>query len=1567
MRKWVLSRLIPCVILLSVCVSAHAQTPIPGKYYEYYTVARTGSTFTSLGNSPSINWFGEVAFEASTSAGNGLWYGTKTTNLFNFNPGESFASSDIIQPGVQINNENQVVSEDRITTTSPASTNIRLYNGLTTDSYKYIARGGPFGAYNAVFANPATNDKGDVVFTADNGSLPAKVLGYVAGGTTTVVPQMIYSGNPKAMIANNGTVVVTVGGAGPMSNYQVRAYVQPFSSTPVIIADTASSAWLSLDNDPGISKDGHIIVFQGTVSASQGLIIGTTPGPGIFAAIDTGTGFANATYVRITGAMVEDVPADLAAGNKNQSGYCNPTLLETLKEICKPAAELGFDASGTAITFSSYGADSRVGVMDVDFGAAGIANDSFVVSFLATPSESSRANPALPTFPLLFSSALGLWTIRVDVQNQLDSPFAMVFHPFTPIPVVQVGDTLGSDIITGLSVYDPIAPAGYDETLAVRTMRRGDHRVAFWASTASGQVIVRANHLDSDQDGLLDHWETTGIDMDQDGAVDLDLSDYGANPFQRDIFIQVDWVGLPGAFTPFKPAGGIFSSDVAGTYSSFEKNFRNAEELSGPMYGATVDGSTPASIAAGMIPHVDGGSGIDSLKLPMSINLSGGTPHGGNAITMPGGTTLPAVVYFGQPGVTSPGVNVRAFQDIRDHYFGLFDKNARLLAFHYAVFAPFQDFNPNIPATPQTNTITAVDDLNIIEITPLPTSFSPSFFMMTSGADAGDVLRLGATPTVSTTDPPNVVLTANEAFKMTPATGDTIVFLEPSSGLSEAEFAPSPDFNSLPGSGVIVSTGALGVLSGVPPNQCDEWRTAGHELGHDLGLRHGGTDHNTNPDAVPPIKENYHSIMNYDYQFANCLTSPIQGYANSTDAVFDDYANLRGNFADVEYYVSTALGTARGEGTISELAQQSSEQTLADIISQNGPLDVLPPVVAITSPSAGAGVPLGSTLTVNINATDNVAINHVTANFDINGDGIVETGEAIMATSTGTNTYQAVFAGVTGPAGLRPVSAIGWDSSSNTTLATLNVNVGGVSTPPAANIAAIAGTPQSTTITLAFSTALQAKVTDASNNPVSGASVTFTAPSAGASGFFPGGLLTAIVSTNGSGIATAPTLTANTAAGAFIVSATVSGVATAANFALTNTTGSAFSLAVLAGTPQSSAINTTFATPLQAVVKDFGGNPVSGIVVTFTAPGSGASGLFSNTTATIAVATNSSGVASASFTANGTTGGPYLVTAASPGLATVDFSLTNTSAAALPEPTQVSPGAGSGTTQTFTFSFTDPAGFADLSVLDILMNNYLDGIGACYIAVAPVSAASGYLYLVADAGGGYVSGTPVLLPSSGSFENSQCTINGSGSSVSASGNTLTLTLNITFAPAFAGNKIFYMAARSATQNSGWQALGTWNVPGPAVVGPGVAGVTPGRSVSTGQTYTFSFTDSSGYADLAVLDVLTNSFLDGITACYFAYVPTSSTNGYLYLVDDAGDGGYASGSPILLSSGESLKNSQCTINTAGGSASASGDTLNLNLPIAFSPGFAGNQVFYLASRNSTTGNSGWQPAGSVTVP
>lgn len=53
---------------------------------------------------------------------------------------------------------------------------------------------------------------------------------------------------------------------------------------------------------------------------------------------------------------------------------------------------------------------------------------------------------------------------------------------------------------------------------------------------------VGLDNVDIDGDGLFDSWETSGIHMDDDGTIDLNLSALGANPNHKDLFIEVDWM-----------------------------------------------------------------------------------------------------------------------------------------------------------------------------------------------------------------------------------------------------------------------------------------------------------------------------------------------------------------------------------------------------------------------------------------------------------------------------------------------------------------------------------------------------------------------------------------------------------------------------------------------------------------------------------------------------------------------------------------------------------------------------------------------------------------------------------------------------------------------------------------------------------------------------------------------------------------------------------------------------------------------------------------------------------------
>lgn len=62
---------------------------------------------------------------------------------------------------------------------------------------------------------------------------------------------------------------------------------------------------------------------------------------------------------------------------------------------------------------------------------------------------------------------------------------------------------------------------------------------------AEGAGFLVKYEFDKDGDGLLDTWETSGIDIDGDGTVDLTLP--GATPDHKDLFVELDYMALTGS------------------------------------------------------------------------------------------------------------------------------------------------------------------------------------------------------------------------------------------------------------------------------------------------------------------------------------------------------------------------------------------------------------------------------------------------------------------------------------------------------------------------------------------------------------------------------------------------------------------------------------------------------------------------------------------------------------------------------------------------------------------------------------------------------------------------------------------------------------------------------------------------------------------------------------------------------------------------------------------------------------------------------------------------------------
>jgi uncharacterized repeat protein (TIGR01451 family) len=196
--------------------------------------------------------------------------------------------------------------------------------------------------------------------------------------------------------------------------------------------------------------------------------------------------------------------------------------------------------------------------------------------------------------------------------------------------------------------------------------------------------------------------------------------------------------------------------------------------------------------------------------------------------------------------------------------------------------------------------------------------------------------------------------------------------------------------------------------------------------------------------------------------------------------------------------------------------------------------------------------------------------------------------------------------------------------------------------PPAAgtatNLYLYSGSPQRARTSSSFSVPLKVLVTDGAGMPVSGVNVGFSAPASGASATM-GGSITTSAATGTSGVASVSAV-ANAVAGTYQVTASVAGL-TAVSFQLTNVGDPANVVYVSGGNTtwdatdiQEATVGTAYASPLVARVLDVNSEPVPGVVVTYTAPSSGAS----LTSVTATATTDSGGLSFLYVTANGVAG-----------------------------------------------------------------------------------------------------------------------------------------------------------------------------------------------------------------------------------------------------------------------------------------------------------------------------------------
>ena len=277
------------------------------------------------------------------------------------------------------------------------------------------------------------------------------------------------------------------------------------------------------------------------------------------------------------------------------------------------------------------------------------------------------------------------------------------------------------------------------------------------------------------------------------------------------------------------------------------------------------------------------------------------------------------------------------------------------------------------------------------------------------------------------------------------------------------------------------------------------------------------------------------------------------------------------------------------------------------------------------------------------------------------------------------------------------------------------------------------------------------------------------------------------------------------------------------------------------------------------------------------------------------------------------------------------------------------PASASGLSNTFALTYSDVYGASDLGFLGVMFNSRVTVANSCTVFYAP---SPNKLYLLADMG----TGSSSLPPGSGTLSNSQCTINGSGTTVVKSGNNLTLNVAVTASSTYTGkHNIFLLAEDNRAAKTGWVNEVTW-MPAPNQP-PTVGPVTPNPASGLTNTFVLPYSDLNGGSDVAIAGVIFNSAASATNSCEVLYSPAVNL---LYLLNDAG-----TGSSSITPGAGTLSNSQCTITGSGTSVVRLGATLTLTLEVTASPTHTGAQNVFLFAEDNTGANTGWVNGGTWT--
>ena len=254
--------------------------------YDYRVIAQTGNslqgtgTIIDLGEGPSINDFGSIAFVAYDEPG----IHGRVMVVADGNVEKNFQTPPTERIGryVQINNQEQVAWWRRVEAPGSQLDLDTLVQRLDTGSSGVVIARGTYtdwftSVWDYVLPWTALNNNGLVVFTGDldpNSSSGGTVLASRDSGSGPYRMTPALNGFPTfyPVAADNDRVVIR---AGDDPADTIKVFVEP-ALDPAQGVDAATSAdFNAVGSKPGISDDGRVVVFMGDAK---------TQGPGIYMA-----------------------------------------------------------------------------------------------------------------------------------------------------------------------------------------------------------------------------------------------------------------------------------------------------------------------------------------------------------------------------------------------------------------------------------------------------------------------------------------------------------------------------------------------------------------------------------------------------------------------------------------------------------------------------------------------------------------------------------------------------------------------------------------------------------------------------------------------------------------------------------------------------------------------------------------------------------------------------------------------------------------------------------------------------------------------------------------------------------------------------------------------------------------------------------------------------------------------------------------------------------------------------------------------------------------------------------